>query len=109
MENINYRNKNGLIVLKNLMVFLLTTEPILRDSDSKLIQRVYEIYKVDVDNISFSEVIYRIGKNEIPNFESIRRCRQKVQEERPDLRSSIVIQKEKERIETQFYNFALSE
>lgn len=109
MESINYRKKDGLIVLKNLITFLLRTEPSLRDSDSKLIQRVYEIYRVDVYNNSFSDVIYRIEKSEIPNFESIRRCRQKVQEENPNLKSSLAIKNEKQRIESEFHNFALSE
>lgn len=109
MENINYKTKDGMIVLNSLIKFLLSTEPELRDSDNKLVKRVYEIYRVDIHNIPFSEVVDRITRNEIPSFESIGRSRRKIQEQNDDLKSSLVIQKQKQRIENEFRNFALSE
>ena len=105
---LDYKTKNGMIVLNSLVKFLLATEPSLRDSDTKLIKRVYEVYRVDIHNIPFAEVVDRISRNEIPAFESIRRSRQKTQEYNPELRSTYQIQNEKNKIEKEFRDFALN-
>ena len=108
-NEIDYKTKNGMIVLNSLVRFLLSTEPELRDSDLKLFKRIYEIYRVDVYNTSFDDILGRIARNEVPAFESIRRSRQKIQEYNPELRSSIQVQNQKDNIETEFREFALGE
>ena len=107
-NNINYKTKKGMIILNDLIRFLLTTDPELRDSDLKLFRRVYEVYRVDICNTSFDEMLNRIARKEIPSFESIRRARQKIQEQNDELKSSVDIQNNKNQIENEFYDFDLS-
>ena len=75
--------------------YLLKNFPKTRDSDKRLIGGVYHLfYEVDTNTETFAEVIDRPG---LPSFESIRRCRQKIQAGYPELRGV----KDKERLERQ--------
>lgn len=57
-----------------------------RDDDRLLIGAVYyKFYGVDPRTVYFVDVIKR---DDLASFESIRRCRQKAQERRPELRGS---------------------
>ena len=85
----------------DLIKELLTDYPELRDSDKKLMWRVW-------NELGF---ILRDGREWIPDFinkddfmkapstETIRRCRQKIQELHPELRSSKEVQKMKDKKE----------
>lgn len=69
--------------LKNLcdkVDFILDSYPGTRDSDQRLIYRVYELFYGVKENHSFKDVMARVHKKELPCFESIRRVRQKIQE-----------------------------
>lgn len=73
---------------------LLRNYPKTRDNDRILIGGVYAIYYgVDV-NDSFKNILLR---EDLPSFESIRRCRQKIQAQDETLRGN----RDKERIEAQ--------
>ena len=73
--------------------FCLETYPICRDDDNMLIGAIYSIfYDVDVKHITFKEILLR---NDLPSFETIRRCRQKAQEQRPELRGTRYAQKKR--------------
>ena len=74
--------------VKDMVVFELENRPETRDSDRILISKVYEDF-FGIKNEPFFEVLMR---DDVPNFESIRRCRAKVQEVRPDLRASETVQ-----------------
>lgn len=74
--------------VKDMVLFELENRPETRDSDRELIRRVYEDF-YGIRNESFAEVIMR---DDLPNFESIRRNRAKAQEVRPDLRASEAVQ-----------------
>lgn len=74
--------------VKDMVVFELENRPETRDSDRVLILKVYEDF-FGIKNEPFFEVLMR---DDVPNFESIRRCRAKVQEVRPDLRASETVQ-----------------
>ena len=74
--------------VKDMVLFELENRPETRDSDRVLISKVYEDF-FGIKNESFFEVLMR---DDVPNFESIRRCRAKVQEVRPDLRASETVQ-----------------
>lgn len=66
--------------------FCLETYPICRDDDKVLIGTVYSIfYDIDPKTITLKEILLR---NDLPSFETIRRCRQKAQEQRPELRGT---------------------
>lgn len=56
-----------------------------RDDDRQLIGCIYKFY-YDVDmSMPFREILLR---DDLPSFETIRRCRQKAQEEHEELRGS---------------------
>lgn len=74
--------------VKDMVLFELENRPETRDSDRVLISKVYEDF-FGIKNEPFFEVLMR---DDVPNFESIRRCRAKVQEVRPDLRASETVQ-----------------
>ena len=85
--------------------YLLTNYPKTRDSDKKLIGGVYQMfYGVDTYNESFADVLFN---EEVPAFETIRRCRQKIQATYPELRDK----NDKRRLEHQkeFVEYALSD
>lgn len=70
--------------IKEMVLFELENRPETRSSDRWLIFRVYADFFGITRLTSFKEVIER---DDLPNFESIRRCRAKIQEERTDLRA----------------------
>ena len=73
---------------------ILLRFPKTRDNDKILVGGIYAIYYgVDV-NESFKDIIMR---EDLPNFETIRRCRQKAQEQHPELRGK----RDKERLDAQ--------
>lgn len=74
--------------VKDMVVFELENRPETRDSDRVLIQKVYEDF-FGIKDEPFFDVLMR---DDVPNFESIRRCRAKAQEVRPDLRASETVQ-----------------
>ena len=64
---------------------ILTEDPECRDSDKRLIMAVLaEHYGVRATD-GIKEILER---DDLPNFESIRRCRQKIQEEDESLRGT---------------------
>ena len=73
--------------------FCLETYPMCRDDDNILIGTVLSIfYDVDVKTITLKETLLR---TDLPSFETIRRCRQKAQEQRPELRGTRYAQKKR--------------
>lgn len=74
--------KTKLTRIKDMVLFELENRPETRGSDRLLIYHVYNDY-YGVANLPFLEVLQM---DDLPNFESIRRCRAKAQEVRPDLR-----------------------
>lgn len=92
--------------MKPKVIYLLETYPRLRDDDFLLIGAVYhQFYGVEY-NDSFLDVMKHHKDKKLPSFESIRRTRQKVQEERLDLCSSKSKQKEKQISFANYYDFA---
>lgn len=100
------RNMDTLNKMKEKVTFLLETYPKLRDDDFLLIGAVYsQFYNVEHSD-SFLDVMKHHDEKHLPSFESIRRTRQKVQEERLDLCSSKAKQREKQISFNNYYDFA---
>lgn len=92
--------------MKDRVIYLLETYPRLRDDDFLLIGAVYyHYYGIDYGD-SFLDVMKQHKEKHLPSFESIRRTRQKVQEERFDLQSTKAKQKEKQISFGRYYDFA---
>lgn len=74
--------------IKKTVLFNLISKPHLRDDDSKLIATIWyqQLGKPMVDQMSGFDMLQAFADNILINPESIRRMRQKVQEQQPELR-----------------------
>lgn len=92
--------------MKDRVTYLLERHPELRDDDWLLICAVYNTYYGVEHGDSFIDVM--IGHDELglPSFETIRRTRQKVQEERMDLESSRHKKRDRQMAFDDYYRFA---
>jgi hypothetical protein len=79
--------------LKTLIYKLLVKYPELRDSDRLLVWKVWEIQGIATDYMSKYDFITKAE-----HFENVRRTRQKIQEEFPEVRSSNRVQEVKDEI-----------
>ena len=70
--------------IKGMVKALLIKKPELRDNDSALIATVWWYQSQDISDKT--EFLRRFANKKYTNPESIRRCRQKLQELNPDLR-----------------------
>lgn len=95
---------NRLLTMHDKVEYVLTEYPITRDDDRLTICAVYAVF-YDADlNRPFKDLMR--DKN-LPNFETIRRCRQKVQADNEALRGK----RDKERLERQkeYVEYSLSD
>ena len=87
-------------LIKDRVKALLVKHPHLRDSDNKLIATVwkFDLYKVDIDpmELNANAFLQLYADNELTNSETIRRVRQKLQEENPELRGTVNEARQKE-------------
>jgi len=67
---------------------LLNKHPKLRDNDNKLLATVW-YHKMDKIEESVVDFLHILAEGELPSSESIRRCRQKLQELNPELRGEL--------------------
>ena len=75
--------------MKNMLdkvVNLLTEHPSLRDSDERLIANIWYNHTKNVDEIDAITLLSRFAEGKLPSYQSISRCRRKIQEEKPELR-----------------------
>ena len=94
--------------IKSQVEYLLREYPCLRDSDWYLIGTMYNRYYGIDYNVGFLYVMKHHDELGLPSFETIRRTRQKVQEEHPELESSKAKKKERQMAFNDFYEFAKS-
>jgi len=75
--------------MKNMLdkvVNLLTEHPSLRDSDERLAANIWYNNIKNVDEIDAITLLSQFAEGRLPSYESISRCRRKIQEEKPELR-----------------------
>ena len=73
--------------VKQRVTILLQGHPRLRDSDNKLIANYWH-NELGSHDIGVNEFLRRFSLGKFTSPESIRRCRQKIQEQNPELRGS---------------------
>lgn len=104
-----------IIKLYDLVKKLLQEKEELRGDDDLLYLSVIRIVHpywnngritTDIENAAIGEFFTSRKSAKLPTFESVTRCRRKVQEERPDLRPSKKIQEARTRREEEFYNWS---
>lgn len=74
--------------IKDKVKYLLDTYPHLRDNDFKLIANYYfyEVGSDEMNNLSAIDFLELFATGKLTHAESIRRVRQKIQEDNPHLR-----------------------
>ena len=87
--------------ITSLVWYALKHYPETRNSDRKLILEIYRMYRVA--DRPFSEVIEMQG---LPSFETIRRVRQKIQEEYPEMRAVQKVEAERIAKQEEWIEFA---
>ena len=71
---------------KDIVEKILETDNTAREVDEWLFCRVYDYLGANHKKDTFGDIMRKIHSGEFPPLESIRRCRQRVQELRPELR-----------------------
>ena len=78
----------SLFKMEDVVKDILSWNPNTRDDDFILIYEVYRKINPLVLKLSFGEILLCHNHFELPSFESIRRSRQKVQQNNPNLRAT---------------------
>lgn len=84
---------------------ILRTDPRARDSDKYLYREVVRYFKPDIMKLPFEIAIMCDG---IPNTETVRRSRQKLQADYPELAASAQVEGYRMVEEQKFFDFAIS-
>ena len=64
----------------------LTKYTVLRDDDEKLMANMWNKHLGDITYVNGEDILKMLANHELPSYESISRCRRKLQEECPNLR-----------------------
>lgn len=91
---------------KKLVYDLLKENEVLRGDDNLLILEVYRTINPFISSYGFEYVLKNRKKDGLPSFEAIRRSRAKIQAEYPELKGDERIQREREREECKYRDFA---
>lgn len=81
--------------IKEKVEFLLKNYPDLRDDDFRLISNYFAfLMQGKIEQMSATDFLKLFSQGKLPHTESIRRCRQKLQEENPELRGLNYVQRQ---------------
>lgn len=97
---------NKLKNTKELVKAILQNDPQTRNSDMLLYLKVCKIKNTTALDLPFAAVITQLDKLNLPPFESVRRSRQKIQEEHPELAACDVVEGFRSENEHAFREFA---
>ena len=90
---------------------ILTSNIASRNSDNFLFYLVckhqLDAQGIDIDTIGFKKLFLSLKEYGLPQFETVRRTRQKLQEENPELRCKESVAIERAALEETFRDFAL--
>lgn len=75
--------------LSDIVKKVLTKYPDARDDDFKVIGHVVKALNPEAMNLTFGQALWNHNKLDLPSFETIRRTRQKIQHDHPELRGEI--------------------
>lgn len=88
--------------LNEIVKKILEEHPEARDDDFKVIGYVVKQMSPDAMKLNFGQVLWNHNKLNLPSFETIRRTRQKLQHDIPELRGNVY--KERMEKQTEFIN-----
>lgn len=98
---------NDLLTIKGAVKRILETDVYSRSSDLRLYLMLGREANESAMDMSFSYVISNLSYLGLPNFESVRRTRQKVQAENPELRPDTVVADARRKLEDEYHDFAV--
>lgn len=105
--------KTELIIVKALVKDILEQDVKARNSDSylylKVLNTIARSKKFDVSSVSITEFLMKMGEWGFPPFESVRRSRQQLQHDFPDLSACEEVQAVRDENEVVFREFARGE
>lgn len=91
---------------KDIVKEMLETIPRTRDDDAILVCMVFD--KLGKNwRLPFADIMLEVSKGRLPSFETITRCRRKIQEEFPELRGTI--QEQRNELQEDYKNLAKGE
>lgn len=103
---------NSLRTTTELVKEVLTTEPQSRNSDNylylRVLQRIGMERGIDINNMSVVCFLLGLSKSGFPQFESVRRTRQKLQAEHPELRACKEVEEYRDALEKEYREYARS-
>lgn len=97
---------NDYFGVKGVVMAVLEVNDRARDSDRLLYAEVCKRLNPSALNAPFGVILSHMDDFGLPPFESVRRARQKVQAERPDLAPSLGVKAERAKKELEFRAFA---
>ena len=65
---------------------MLTKYPSLRDDDEKLMANMWSLHLGNLEYLNGKDILHMLANHKLPSYESISRCRRKIQEINPNLR-----------------------
>lgn len=98
---------NKLYKLEDLVKDILINVPETRSDDFYLLVHVYYKLNPDIINISFSQVMLAHKDLHLPYYESVSRCRRKLQSQYEELRPSKEVQDARINKESDYINYAI--
>lgn len=79
--------------LNELVKRILAEHKEARDDDFKVIGYVIKSLKPEAMQLTFGQALWNHSKLDLPSFESIRRTRQKIQHDHPELRGELYLKR----------------
>ena len=79
--------------LSEIVTDILTKSPEARDDDFKVIGYVIKAICPQAMNLTLGQALWNHSKLNLPSFETIRRTRQKIQHDRPELRGELYLKR----------------
>ena len=79
--------------LNEIVTQVLTDHPGARDDDFKVIGYVIKAICPQAMNLTLGQALWSHSKLNLPSFETIRRTRQKIQHDRPELRGELYLKR----------------
>lgn len=99
----------NLKAISKIVKYILEIDPATRSNDSLLYYRVCEFMNKDVLSMPFGMVLLSMKSLKMPNTESVRRSRQKVQATFPDLAATEEVEAMRDEQEKAYKAFAVGE
>lgn len=104
---------DNLYKTSELVKEILEADASTRDSDNRLYYRVLQVIghrnNIDIDTMSMPRFLLHMKEYGFPQFETVRRTRQKIQHDNPELAGSKTVEGWRKMQEEVFREYAVSE